>query len=293
MDKNMKQNMKSSHSKYRNAGIIFELLVRQVTSDVMEGESKSAALQLMQKYFNPRTELGKELALYRSFFTTNNLTETKAFKFVDLIITQRKKLNNIKLREEKYALIREIKDKYDLSKFLSAKIPEYKVFASIYKTFLSETSNFQSNNVDDIINARFTISEYIMRSPRQKDQRDSLVEEFKVQNEDLRLLSYKILIDKFNKKYQDLGDDQKNLLREYINTISDSNGFREYVNKEVIKIKKKLEEQILKVDDTVTKIKLTEVKSQLDTIGKGRSVKDSQITALIVAMQIIEELKNV
>lgn len=281
------------HSKYKNPGIIFELLVRQVTSDVMEGREKSPALDIMKKYFNPKTELGKELGLYRSFFTTNNLSETKAFKFVDFVIGQRKKLNNKKLSEEKYNLIKEIKNKYDLIQFLSLKIPEYKVFASIYKTFVVETSSQPVSEVEDAINARFTLTEQISKTPKSAAAKDELLEEFREQNEDLRLLSQKLLVDKFNKKYENLGPEQKNLLREYINNISDSNQLREYINKQVPIVKEQLEKKIKTVDDVVTQIKLKEVISQLENVMKGRQVRDNQVTALMIAFQINRELDNV
>ncbi len=285
--------MKITHSKYKNTGLLFDLLVRQVTSEVMEGKTTSRALDLMKKYFNPKKELGKELSLYRSFFTTNNLSESKAFKFVDLIIEQRKKLNNNKLSEEKYNLVKEIKDNYDLEKFLSPKIPEYKVYASIYKTFVVETTNAHIAEVEDAINARFTICEHITKSPKPKETKDELLEEFRAQNDDLRLLSYKILVDKFNKKYENLSMNQKDLLREYINNISDSDNLREYVNKQVPLVKRSLETKIKSVDDVVTQIKLKEVISQLETVMKGRQVRDNQITALMIAFQIDKELDNV
>ena len=285
--------MKVAHSKYKNTGVLFELLVRQVTADVIDGKKNSSALSLLQKYFDPETELGKELSLYRSVLSSKTLSENKANKFVDILLSQRKKLSEKKLKEQKYNLIKEIKDNYSLEEFLSSKIPEYKVYASIYKAFVVETDQSgQFEDIDDIVNARFTITEHVMRSPVKLEAKTALLEEFKSQNEDLRLLSYRILVDKFNAKYNGLSHEQKVLLREYINNISNTNSLREYINAEVPKVKLEIKKRLPIIDDMVTKIKLREIISQLDTVCVGRTVKDSQVTGLMIAYQIVREMEN-
>jgi len=129
----MKSNVR--HNKIRNTGILFELLVRKITSDALENRKSDTAIKLMREYFNSKTELGKELILYRSFFNVQNLSEEKAFQLVGLISEQRKRLNENMLSTQKYNLIKEIKKFYDLKEFLDARIPSYKVYASIYKMF--------------------------------------------------------------------------------------------------------------------------------------------------------------
>jgi hypothetical protein len=221
-----------NHSKVKNTGILFEFLVRQITVDTLEGKENSPAINIMKKYFHPVTELGKELQLYRVFFEMGKLNETKSIQFIDLISDQKKKLDNKKLSVEKYNLIKEIKGNYDLNSFLQAKIPSYKIYASIYKTFLAESKDFSISNIKDIASARFTLIEHLSTDKKLSSDpanETAILEIFKNQTEDLRLLSYKLMLDKFNQKYENLGDKQKVLLREYINSISNSDGFTNYV----------------------------------------------------------------
>jgi len=282
------------HSKYKNTGILFELLARQVTADTLNGREHSPALQIIREYLRPTTELGKELVLYRSLMESSNLSETKALKFIDIVIEQRKKLNTKKLNEQKYNLIKAIKDKYPLKDFLASKIPLYKEYASIYKTFMFESQPQKLNvtDVNDIATAKFTIVEHLTHSLTKSDKK-SLPETIREQQEDLRLLTYKILVDKFNAKYQSLNEQQKVLLREYINNISNTNSLREFINSEVPKVKKELQSRLLSIDDKVTRIKVAEVINQLDNVKKGNTVRDGQVTALMIAYQLAKEIKSI
>jgi hypothetical protein len=287
---------KVQHSKYKNTGILFELLARQVTADTLNGKEKSPAINIIRDYFAPTTELGKELVLYRSVFDATQLSEAKALKFLDMILAQRKKLNEKKLSEQKYHLIKELKDAYPLKEFLSSKIPQYKVYASIYKTFRSEARPQEVDvcDIQDAATSRFTIVEHMTSGVTTTDKKTAqLIETYKEQQEDLRLLTYRILVDRFNEKYSSLDQKQKILLREYINNVSNTNSLREYVNTEVPFVKKELQKRIPLIDSKVTRIKLKEVVSQLDNLTKGRLVRDNQIAALMVAYQLIREIDDV
>ena len=224
-----------SHSKVKNPGILFELLVRQITVDTMAENMSSPALKIMKKYFNPSSELGKELQLYRSFFEMSKLNESKAIQFVDLINAQRRKLDEGKLAREKYNLVKEIRDNYDANKFFSVKIPSYKIYASVYKTFLAECSEFAVQNISEVANSRFTLVEHLVRDKKTNKVRseEQFIENFKNQPEDIRLLAHKIMIDRFNEKYSNLNIHQKKLLREYINNTPNSESLISFIRSEV------------------------------------------------------------
>ncbi len=283
-----------SHNKVKNAGILFEVLVRQITSDTLEGRTHSPALDLLKKYFNSSRELGKEIQLYQAFFQGSRLNESRAMQFLDMIISQRRKLDEAKLNREKYELIKEIRSNYDLKDFLSCKIPSYKIQASIYKTFTSETKHQADTimNIQEVASARFMLIEHLLgHAPNKQAERETaLLEEFKNQTEDLRLLSYKILIDRFNQKYDGLNDKQKDLLREYINDASNQKTLLSYVQREVPLLQKELKHKLADVEDKVVQIKLSEVVSQLSSVGKNKTIKDSEITALMIAYQISKEI---
>lgn len=285
-----------SHSKVKNAGVLFEVLVRQITSDTLEGRPNSPALNILKKYFNANRELGKELQLYQAFFNTGRLSENRAVQFLDMVVAQRRKLDESKLSREKYDLIKEICDHYDLKEFLSCKVPSYKLHASIYKTFVTEARHQMDTimNIQDVASARFTLLEHLLGTNAKSEPKESiLIEEFKNQTEDLRLLTYKILIDRFNEKYENLNDKQKDLLREYINDVSSQRTLVTYVKQQVPMLQKQLKYKLADVKDRVTQIKLSEVVTQLDSLGKNRSIKDNEITAMMIAYQIDKELDNV
>ena len=287
---------KMAHSKYKNTGILFELLIRQVTADTLTGRDVSPALTILRKHFAPRAELGKELVLYRSLCEAANLSEPRALKYIDLVLAQRRKLDDNKLAQQKYELIKEIKRTYDLKAFLASKIPQYKLYASIFKTFLSEASphKIDVSDIQDVASARFTLVEHMTGKPiGDGDAKTaSLLETYKAQQEDLRLLTFKILTERFNEKYKDLDTRQKVLLREYINNLSNTNSLREHINAEVPKVKVELIELTKEVDNKIVRIKLHEVISQLDHITKGKTVKDNQVAALMVGYQLVKALKE-
>ena len=282
------------HSKYKNPGILFELLVRQITVDTLDGKEVSPATNILRKYFHPKTELGKELQLYRSFFEISRLTEVKAAQFIDLISTQRKRLDNKRLAAEKYELIKEIKKSYNLDSFLRADIPSYKIYASIYKMFLAEAQNFNIANIRDVATSQFTIIEHLMRDPKiqKKKVESNIFEIFKSLPEDERLLAYKGLLTKFNTKYDGMSSPQKQLLREYINSVSNSDDFLLYFRNQLSPLRSKLIALSEKENDKVLKIKINEVANQLESLKARKKVGDKELAALMVAYQLESELAS-
>ena len=280
------------HSKIKNTGILFELLSRQITVDVMNDNGKSKAVEMLKKFFNEKTELGKENQLYQALLKENYNSTRKAEKLVDAVLRAREKLQNKKLRNEKYNLIKEIKRNYKVEDFFRARIPNYKVYASIYKTFLAETTPVF--NPAEEVDSTFTIIEHITRNKvKPRDTESQVISEFKKEDKDLRLLSYQLMVDTFNSKYKNLNSMQRNLLKQYVNNISNTNLLREFVDSEVVKIKKILFKFLPMVTDKVTKIKLTEAIKQSDTLSKGKIVKDKQVVALMRYYELIKELHNV
>lgn len=291
--KNVKQ------SKYKNTGVLFEILVRQVTTETMANKPTSAALDMIKKYFNANTEMGKELQLYRAFIdatASRPLSEAKALDFIALVVDQRKKLDENKLAIEKYNLIKEIKDVYDLREFLSCKIPDYTLHASIYKTFFNEVAkekNVNILNIRDVATARFTLVEHLVTktTKRTKQTEQDPLEEFRKQSEDVRVLAHKFAVDRFNEKYGNLNVSQKSLLREYINNIN-TETFKKYISNEIPVLKNNLVVGAKKTKDKIISIKLNEVANQLDSIRDSKAIKDSDIAAILIAYEILKEISH-
>jgi hypothetical protein len=281
--------MALKHSKYRNTGILFELLVRQTTSDLLNNQD-SKAVKILKKYFT-NTELGKEYSLYSTFSSSPKLSEAKAEILISTIIEQYKKLDYEKLNKLKYNLIKEIKKNYDLENFFKAKIDNYKPFASIYTIF--ESHNAKSVDTKQLILNKINLLEHLTA----KDLSDSkapksLIEEFMKEDKEIRLLAHKIMVDKFNNKYQNMSDRQKNVLKEYITSISDTKNLKLYLNEQLEQVKKELIDLKEVQKDPVTKIKLEEVLKFITPIKENQSVKDEIITGILQYFDLIDELKK-
>jgi hypothetical protein len=284
---------KIKHSKFKNTGFIFELLVRQITSEIMSA-NKSVAEKILKEHFNSKKELSKELKLYQYLINEKYNSESKAEKFIDTILEARKRLDETKLTREKYNLIKEIKDTYNLDEFIKSPISNYKTLASIYKIFEVASTNEQYDPTD-IVSSRFTITESIINSSIQnKDAKlkDLVMEEYKKQDEDLRAVSYKLLVESFNSKYKNLTNDQKGLLREYINNINNTGKLNEYVSNEVTKLITGLKEVGSKITDKVTQIKLAETISNIRKVKSVKKIKEQHLSALMMTYELLSELKQ-
>jgi len=285
---------KIKHTKFKNTGFLFELLVRQMTSDIL-AKGTPVAERIIKEYFNSKKELSKELKLYQYLINEKYNSEAKAEKFIDTVCEARKRLNESKLNKEKYNLIKEIKELYTIDEFIKSPISNYKVLASIYKIFESTISPNEQYSPTDIVGCRFTISENIINaSVKNKEARLKNVEleEYKKQDESIRAVTYKLLIEKFNKKYANLTDKQRSLLTQYINNINNNGKLNEYIKKEATQIFTELETLNKKITDKVTKIKLHETVVNLKKINTVKITKENHIAALILSYELLKELKN-
>jgi hypothetical protein len=284
---------KIKHSKFKNTGFIFELLVRQITSEIMSA-NKSVAEKILKEHFNSKKELSKELKLYQYLINEKYNSESKAEQFINTILEARKRLDETKLTREKYNLVKEIKETYNLDEFIKSPISNYKTLASIYKIFETVTSDEQFDPTD-VVSSRFTIAENIINSSIQnKDAKikDMVLEEYRKQDEDLRAVSYKLLIESFNNKYKNLTNEQKSLLREYINNINNTGKLNEYVSNEVTNLVNNLKEVGSKISDKVTKIKLAETIANIRKIKSVKKIKEQHLSAMMMTYELLNELKE-
>lgn len=284
---------KAKHSKFKNTGILFELLTRQVTADILAGKDESIAKDLLFKYFTENKELGKEWQLYNFLLNEKAKDELQSQKYINVILKQREKLDSKKLTEQKYNLIKEIRENYPIDDLLKSSIKNYKIHASIYKVFENHISSTIKFDVKEILQSTNTITENLCgKKVAVNESEDDLINFYKQQNEEVRLLSYKLLVESLNEKYKDLDNNQKRLLKEYINNISNTNSLNEFVQKEIVNIKETLSKFVNSINDNVIKIKINEVTKQIDTINCKKSVKDNQITVLLLSYELIKELQN-
>lgn len=282
--------MNTKHNKVKNTGILFELLVRKIAADVLDGKSDSFAIRVVREHFHPKSELGKELQLYRAFFNAPKLSENKAFNMLDLIVQRRKNLNEKLLSTQKFLLIKDIKENCDLKQFMTGRIPSYKVHASVYKLFEGSEDVME---IHDIVKSRFLVVEHLKGELKEEQiiKENSYVESVRNQDEEIRYLSYKFLLERFNEKYSNFNNKQKQLLREYINKGTDVTVFKTYVITEATELVKLIGRYSSKVKNEVTQIKIKEVVTQLQLIQNKQIIKENHITALLIAYQLQQEME--
>ena len=280
---------KVKHNKIRNTGLLFEFLLRQITSDVLNKDN-GPAVKIVKEKFNENTELGKELALYNILITKKFKSDSKADYFINEVMKARGDLNNSTLRRERYNLIKEIQSNYNIQKFMSSKVPNYKTYASIYTLFEYN----KSLSPDQKTESFFNIVEHVTTN----DRSIKLSETVKTlpDDEDLRILTYKTLLEKFNQKYTKLSGAQKNLLREYINNVSNTNSLKDTL-KEIVKgLKKDLTTHSKNLQDKVVKIKMSEAIKSIDKFcgidDKSDVVKDEYVIQTMRYLELVKEVKK-
>ena len=278
--------MKVKHSKYKNTGILFELLTRQLTSDTISN-STPKALSIIKKYFSGNSTLLQEYKIYHTFINKKFKKESNATLLINTLIEAHNKLNKSQLKKEKYNLIKEIKDTYDINNFFKAKISNYKIMASIFNLLENKDSSPLS-----MVNSKVTLLEYITETkPKQKT--NTVLENYNKQDKDTRLLAYKVLLEKFNNKYKGLGNNQKTLLKEYVNSVTNSPVLKVYINEEIKNVKKQLLSYSKKVEDKAVSVKLNETKNMIKTLDKKSSVNDDNVINLLNYYELVNELKTI
>ena len=280
--------MKVKHSKYKNTGILFELLTRQLTADTIAGNNPKA-LSIIKKYFSGDSTLLKEYKIYHTFVGKKFKEESNATMLIDTLIEAHGKLNKGQLRREKYNLIKEIKDTYDVNDFFKAKISNYKIMASIFN--LLENKNVSPLS---IVNSKVTLLEHITgKTLDSKPKKDVVMEDYAKYDKDTRLLTYKVLLEKFNNKYSGLGENQKSLLKEYVNSVTNSPALKSFINKEIKMVKKTITGYSKKVEDKAVAVKLTETKNMIKPLCKKSSVNDDNVINLLNYYELVNELKTI
>ena len=277
------------HSKFKNTGILFEVIVRKITSETLSG-TDSPAIKILKSHF-VNTELGKEYKLYETIFKSKNLDYSRASTTLETILESSKKLNRSIIRKDKYNLIKDLKEHYNVEDLFKTKLNDYKAQASLY-TLLEAYNTDKLINPNQIIDNKVTLLEHLTLKEVTRDGvKNDVIEEFKSQDKDIRTLTYYVLLEKFNDRYSSLNLRQKNILKEFIESVDNTPSLKEFYNKEVIYIKESINYQIQETKSKVIKIKLNEV-SSIKELGKRTTINNSHLVDLLQYHSLIEELKK-
>ena len=274
------------HNKVKNTAFLYECLTRQITSDVLSNVEPSPALDIVKEFFRPTTILGKELVLYKALTSKKLKNEGKINYLVDSVLRERAKLNYSDMRRARYNLVKKITESYELKDFFRTRISNFKDIASVYKLFEIQ----QNSNPFEETEIRFIVMENLKDTDSPKTEKTSVVEKFEKESKDLRLLSYKILVDKFNQKYSNLNESQRDLLKTYINNISNTSTLKEFMSEEIKTLKEKISKIHPKIDDKVVSIKLKECLNVLKKLNKGNVVNEEQLITMMRFYSLLDEI---
>jgi len=283
--------MKIKHSKYKNTGLIFELLIKQIAADTLNNKD-SAAVKIIKKHFTGKSALVREFKLYEFILKNKGIGQQKAETILSTITEISRKIDQKSLKTQKYDLISSIKENYNLEEFFAIQTPDYKALASLYCLL-------EAQNNDDIVDPKFlinfksTLLEHLTtKKQNAEDVKDTLIEEYSKYDKDLKLLTFKILLEKFNDTYKDLLPEQKNILKEFITSVNSTTRLRNLVNEELTKISGIVKKLSSKVKDEVVKIKLDEVAKAIIPISSKDKVSDTHLVNLMQYYDLVNELKS-
>ena len=283
--------MRIKHSKYKNTGLIFELLVKQIAADTLD-KKDSPAVNILKNFYTGKSALVREFKLYEFILKNKSVSQSKAESIVSTIIEVARSINADILKKQKYNLIKEIKEKYDLEEFFSISVKDYKPLAALYCLM-------EAHKVSDIIDPNFlvdnktTLLEHLTKEQQNKKEvRDTLIEEYSKYDKDLKLLTFKILLEKFNSKYGKLLPEQKNILKEFITSVDSSARLRNVVNEELKELKKVINSLKETVKDEIGAIKLQEIVKTIKPVAKTKRVTDDHLVNIMQYYELVQELKG-
>ena len=283
--------MRIKHNKLRNTGLIFELLVKQIAADTLSRQ-ESPAVSILKKYFTGTSALAKEFKLYEFISKNRNVSQNKAETILSTITEVSRKLNQAHLKEAKYNLVADIKKSYDINEFFGIQVRDYKALAALY-CLLEAQNNSDLIDPQSLVDNKTTILEHLTSNPQnEQDVKDTLIEEYSKYDKDLRLLTFKILLEKFNSKYKELLPEQKNILREFITSVDSTARLRNVVNAELEKIQEEVSSLAQKVKDEVVKIKLDEIAKTIQPLSNKEKITDTHLVNLMQYYDLVNELRS-
>jgi hypothetical protein len=278
---------KLKHSKYKNTGILFEMLVRKLTSETLSS-NKTVTVDIIKKYFGKNTELSKELQLYNALLKEQFKSEAQGLDYIRTVKSAHDKLNQSVLKRQRYNLVKEISEKFVFANMSKIHISNYKPLASIYMIFEYE----ETSNPKQLLECKSVILQNGIITEKKQIEKDPVLENFESQPKDVRLLTYKLLVDKFNEKYSGLDESQKQLLNKYITNVNDTAALKEYVQIVIPRIKKDLASQAKQITDKATQIKVQKLSEMLCTVENMKTIKESHVLSLLRYFDLVRELKE-
>ena len=284
--------VKIKHSKLKNTGLIYQVLVRNISIDILQNKDNSPAINILKNNFKYGTQLNQQYLLYNILLTNKVKNMQQAQLLLNEVLQLHNRLDKKKLLQQKYNVVQQIKQYYILQNLFLTRILEYKILASIYKVFQSRLV-IQSYDPVDIINSKQIVLQYLTNTLQVKQQNNQIIQNFIRQDRDTQILAYKLLIERFNNKYKNsLNQDQKLLLNKYMHSFSNVGILKQYLQINIPIVINTIQQINKNITDNVVKIKIDQVLHQLNTITQSKIIKDNHIIALLKTFSLIQQLKK-
>lgn len=280
------------HSKIKNTGLIYQVLIRQIITEGINNKDVKS-LEILKSHFKKNSQLYKQLQLYKMLKQSKFDNQKKADQFIQKILEFRTRLDNKKIKNQKYSCVKQMIDKYDIKQLFSIPIQQYKTYASIYKLFQSACEK-NMYNPTNIVQSRYNITTQLLANNSSKTQNsDQILEQFKKQSKQIKTLALRQLIKNYNKKYSSLNTQQRNVLKQYINNITNHNSMNQYIHKMIPLMNSRIKTLLdgISNNDEVLKIKLVEVKNNMSKVNNIKTIDDKVYTVLNI-LQLLKQVQS-
>jgi hypothetical protein len=268
------------------------LLVKQIAADTLSNKD-SKAIAILKKHFTGKTALVREFKLYEFILKNKGIGQQKAETILSTITEISRNLDQKILKKQKYDLISDIKESYNSEEFFGIQTNDYKALASLYCLLEAQNNDISSIDPNSLVNYKSTLLEHLTTAVQDPlEVKDTLIEEYSKYDKDLKMLTFKIMLEKFNDNYKDLLPEQKNILKEFITSVNSQKRLRNVINEELLKIATAVGKLSTKVKDEVIKIKLDEVSKSIKALKKTDKITDNHLVNLMQYYDLVNELKS-
>jgi len=279
--------MTMNHNKKRNVGIIYELLVRAVSSYLVDNDKGRAqiALDILSRHYNKHTELYKEFRLFNALAKTTVKDTSVAAAILTESRSASKRFDSVKIDKEKSSLIKEINYNLVDTNFYRRNVPDYRVYATI-QTLLNQWRQGDRSNLAESVIIESNLIEWLTSEKQ--------VETIQEVNPNVDALVVKIMNEKFNKKYNDkLTLEQKELINDYVFSMKNDDGRSISYKAEILRKStiNKLNELRSDEKNPVLLEKSEIVLERLNSLNFDK-IDDEKISKLMTMIQLVKEIKE-
>ncbi len=274
------------HNKKRNVGIVYELLLKHISTKLLEGKKSEAkvATKLIEKHFKKGTELYKEFRLFNALAKSDiTHTHTVASILNEAKIASRK-LDKKKLESEKSNLLRDINYRINDKTFYYRNINDYRDLGLV-QLALNEWRK-EDRDVKKLVDLEMRLGELMLREKNKVNE-----QKYNASHSDRLVL--KIMTEKFNRRYgEELTKDQKKIIEGYV-FLSDKEpeSLQKFFQSKKIEAINSLEAFEDKSDNKYLLSKLDEVRKKIDILPSN-NINDENVVKFLTLTKMINEIKK-